>query len=132
MLTSKMEAMWICTDSIFFIFDLFTRFSNGGLFNWEPSTQTWKKPESIVDCFKNVRWFKFFESAIEDEYKDILFQKLSEWVCKQYSERQHYRVYNMTIYKMSESYNANEPFAARVENPKELLHFHACVNSTRP
>lgn len=106
-------------------------FSNAGLFTWEPSEQTWQKPDPFYINFKNHRWFKFFENGVNSHPRnDVLRLNFGRWICRNYNARHsgEDRLYTFQLNYMSESYDGLKPFAPRVAQPKQLLWNHRCYD----
>jgi len=63
-------------------------FNNGGIFTWEPSEQTWQRPDVFYVAFKNHRWFKYFENGLNSHAENSLLRlNFGRWICREYNKR---------------------------------------------
>jgi len=106
-------------------------FRDGGWRTHDPKPFTWDRPDpkTYVDCFKNHRWFKYFENGYNSHAShQTLRLEFGRWLCREYNKVNHggAMLWKYSIHFMSEKVDTEKMDGTRYILPKQTLWNHVC------
>jgi len=105
--------------------------ANEGLHSWEYGVYDMKKPEYPWSCFKNHRWFKYFEMGYNvADGKEKLRLYFGSYLCRNFNERHHNfeRLHYFVVYYMAETVDPEKPNQPKTIHEKNPLWQHVCYD----
>jgi len=107
-------------------------FTKGGIHTWIPNEVISydQPPEDFVDCFRNHRWYKFFENGYNDPANEFIRLSFGRYICREYNSRRQggEQIFQFDVHWISHTVDLN---GTKSIDQREVLWQHICFD-TRP